>query len=105
MNLGERKYEDFEALTDLIEDAGCSRVAVMISGNGREYPIWANLGAPREDLEIEWIVVGTPSEKYRDYSFEPCAAICQYCPPEWTTFRDLMLVYEDHNHRLFLKEQ
>ena len=102
---GQREYDAYKAITDKIVDANCSTVAIMISGNGTEYPFWANLGAPRDDLEIQWVVVGTPSDKYMDESFEPCAAICQYCPKEWTTFRDLMLVYEDHNHQLFLKEQ
>ncbi len=103
LNLGRRTYEEFAALTDPIEQAGCSRVAVMLSGNGREYPIWANLGAPRKDLEIQWIVVDTPSEKYRDLSFEPCAAICQNCPEEWDRFQDLPLFGEWRDQRLFLR--
>ncbi len=103
-NMGERQYTEFLPITNPISDVGCSQVAMLISGNGREYPFWRNLGAPRDDLKLEWIVVGTPSEKYRDQSFTPCAAICQYCPSEWTIFRDLYLSLKDREYVLFLKE-
>lgn len=104
LNLDERRYEEFAPLTDPIQEASCSAVGIMISGNGREYPIWSNLGAPREDLEIEWIVVGTPSDKYRDHSFEPCAVICQHCPDEWKEFSGLPLYLEKGDHKLYLQK-
>ena len=50
---GQREYGAYKAITDKIVDANCSTVAIMISGNGTEYPFRINLGAPRDDLEIQ----------------------------------------------------
>jgi hypothetical protein len=97
-----KQYQVYKEMSDLILTAGCNDIAMMISGAGAEYPIWVYLGAPRGDLRIEWIISGDPSEKYRDLSFDPCAAICQYCPQDWETFRELPLVYERFSFRLFL---
>jgi hypothetical protein len=51
---------------------------MAISGAGAEYPYWLLLGAPRDDLRIEWIVAGTPSAQYSDPEL-PCAIICDTC--------------------------
>ena len=72
-------YEPVKSLTGLILNAQCRDVGIAISGAGAEYPYWVLLGAPREDLRIEWIVAGTPSAQYSDASFKPCAIICDTC--------------------------
>jgi hypothetical protein len=102
-NVGQ--YQVYKEMSDLILSAGCDDIAMMISGAGAEYPIWVYLGAPRDNLRIEWIISGSPTEKYRDLSFDPCAAICQYCPKDWETFRELPLVFQGSSFRLFLSEQ
>lgn len=65
-------------IADAILQAGCHNVAVMLSGNGAEYPYWSLLGKPAAGIRIEWIVSG-PSDRYRDLSYQPCAVICQGC--------------------------
>ncbi len=62
-------------LTDPIIQQGCNQVGMMINGDDPEYYFWVELGAPRKDLQIEWIVAGTPSERYRPADFKPCAVI------------------------------
>ena len=99
-NVGQ--YQVYKEMSDLILAEGCDDIAMMISGAGAEYPIWVYLGAPRGNLRIEWIISGDPTDKYRDLSFDPCAAICQYCPKDWETFRELPLVYQRYSFRLFL---
>jgi hypothetical protein len=96
----ERPYRD---MTDLIRQANCSQVGVMLSGNSAEYPVWVLLGAPRQDLLIEWIVGGDRYQRYEDSDFHACAIICEDCPAEWTTLRDLPIQYDDQSYRLYLQ--
>lgn len=92
-------YREFAAS---IRAASCNSVGVMLRGDMAEYPLWAYLGAPRSDLTIEWIVAGTPSERYRRPDFEPCAIVCDSsCPADWTTVRDLPLRLNHTGFRLF----
>ena len=72
----------YTEITDRIRSEGCQSVGVAISGNGAEYPIWAFLGAPAEELNMGWIVAGTPSASFADPNFEPCAIICEDCPTD-----------------------
>lgn len=91
---------------DRIKNEGCSRVGVMITGDGPEYPIWVFLGAPNSKLEVEWIVSDTPSAKYEDTEFKPCAVICdRSCPHRWESIRGLPLSYEIREYRLFISEK
>jgi hypothetical protein len=89
----------------LIREAECSTVGIALSGNAPEYLTWAVLGAPRPDLRVEWIVAGTPSARFADPEFAPCAVVCdESCPAEWTTIRGLPLAYERAGYRLFLRQ-
>jgi hypothetical protein len=86
----------------LIREAGCSTVGIALSGNAPEYLLWVVMGAPRPDLQLGWIVAGTPSARYEDPSFAPCAVVCdESCPSDWTTIRGLPLAYERSGYRLF----
>lgn len=92
-------YREFAAS---IRAASCNSVGLMLRGDTAEYPLWAYLGAPRPELTIEWIVAGTPSERYRRPDFEPCAIMCDSsCPADWTTVRDLPLRLDHAGYRLF----
>ncbi len=93
--------QPYQAISRTINDASCSSVGLMLSGGAVEYPLWVLLGAPRDDLHIEWIVSG-PSSRYETPGFQPCAVICQRCPEEWQTVRDLPVVYDDATFRLYL---
>ena len=93
----------FLAVAGAIESAQCTKVGVMFCGDCAEYVLWAYLGAPREDLRIEWIVAGTPSERYADPDFRPCAVVCdRSCPGDWTEIRGLSLAMERSGLRLFM---
>jgi hypothetical protein len=96
-------FEPYNDLTRKIKEAQCDKVGIMLSGNGFEYPLWVLLGAPRETLEIEWIVAGTPSALYEDPNFTPCAVICESCPQDWEGIRGLPLDYRRSNFQLFLQ--
>lgn len=94
--------EPIREIADRIQSRGCTAVGVMLTGDGPEYPWWVYLGAPRDDLVIEWIVAATPSERYRRADFEPCAAVCDAsCPPQWSTVGDLPLRLEVSGYRLY----
>lgn len=85
-----------------IEEAGCSQVGLMLTGNGAEYPLWYMLKAPRRDLRLEWIVADTYSANLSDPTFEPCAVICEDCRIQSQTFRGLPQVFERAPYRLYL---
>jgi hypothetical protein len=85
-----------------IEEAGCSQVGLMITGNGAEYPLWSMLKAPRQDLRMEWIVADTSSAILSDPNFTPCAVICEDCKLQSDTFRGLPIVFERAPYRLYL---
>jgi len=85
----------------IIQDESCTSVGIMLPGGEIEYQIWALLGSPRSDLQIEWIVSDTPSARYADPDFKPCALICLECPEDWEAFSGLPEVYKSQPFRLF----
>ncbi|NIM94649.1 MAG: hypothetical protein GTO18_13190 [Anaerolineales bacterium] len=86
-----------------IEEAGCTHIGILLSGNGVEYPFWVMLGAPDEDLRIEWLVRGTSSSKFWDPDFTPCAIICEDCSIDSDVFRGLPINHERAPYRLYLE--
>jgi hypothetical protein len=90
-------------ITSLIKQADCSTVGMMLLGNSAEYPLWVLLGAPRDNLHIEWIVGGELYQHYRTPNFHPCAIICESCPSDWTNLRGLPIVYDDQTLRLYMQ--
>ncbi|MGB2896419.1 MAG: hypothetical protein WBB65_09700 [Anaerolineales bacterium] len=90
-------------ITERITEEWCTSVALSISGGGAEYPFWVLLGAPRDELQIEWLVSGTPSAAYRDADFKACAVICdETCPSEWEEVNGLPLTYRTAGFRLYM---
>jgi hypothetical protein len=100
--LGQHLIEPYTKITDIIQKTGCKNVGIMLSGSGAEYPLWVLLDAPDPNLDMEWIVSGTPSEIYRKTEFKPCAVICEKCPEDWDEFRGLPVRYEGSGFRLFI---
>ena len=90
-------------ITERITAEGCTSVALAISGGGAEYPFWVLLGAPRDELQIEWLVSGTPSASYKDADFKACAVICdRTCPSEWEEVNGLPLTHSTAGYRLYM---
>jgi hypothetical protein len=89
-----------------VKDAACTSVGVMLSGDAAEYPLWPLLGDPKERIRIEWLVAGTPSARYRDPNFQPCAVVCDFsCPDGWTEVRGLPLALDTAGYRLYLSKK
>ena len=96
--------ELYQQIASRILQIDCQNVGLMISGAwpSAEYPFWALLDAPRDDLQIEWLVTGTPSARFSEIDFKACAIICDLsCPNEWQTIRGLPLSYENGGFRLY----
>jgi hypothetical protein len=68
--------EAYRDVASRVEQSACTSVGVMLGGDSAEYPLWPLLYAPRQSMRIEWIVAGTPSARYVDPTFQPCAVIC-----------------------------
>jgi hypothetical protein len=97
-------YKVYNDLVHRTQEKDCRTVALVLRGSAAEYPFWVLMGAPRDDLEIEWIVAGTPSAQFRDTQFQPCAVICDSsCPDEWEEVWGLPLAHERAGFRLYVK--
>jgi len=81
--------DQYRAIVDEIDRIQCSKVGLMLGGSAMEYLLWAELGAPMDDLEIEWIVSGTPTERYAQEDFSPCGIICEKCAKDMLVVRGL----------------
>lgn len=99
---GKDLIDPYVEMTSRIKAQGCDLIGVNLSGNSAEYPIWAMLGAPQSGIEIHWTIGGTPSEKYFDESFAPCAVICESCPSDQTRYRGLEKNETFMGYQLFL---
>ncbi|OGO18317.1 MAG: hypothetical protein A2Z14_03895 [Chloroflexi bacterium RBG_16_48_8] len=97
----------YKTITDRIKDHDYSSVGLILSGSASEYLWWVLLDAPQENLQIEWIVSDSPTTRYEDPSFKPCAVIGENCPSEWTKFRGIPLVsnLDEIPYKLFLENK
>jgi hypothetical protein len=96
--------ERYQELASLIQANQCNQVGIMLRGGNAEYPLWVYLGAPSNDLTIEWIVEGTPSASYKIEDFQACAVICDTsCPNEWEMLKELPLFENKEGYRLFMR--
>ncbi len=86
-----------------ISEAECLEIGLVLAGNSLEYPFWTLLGAPQEDLHLEWIVEDTYSSVLAHEDFDPCAIICEDCLFKDDTFRGLRLVHSRAPYSLYLK--
>jgi hypothetical protein len=72
-------YPAYKAMTDEINARGFQRVGLNLTNYSEEYPIWVMLGAPDEDLRIDWLTSDPASERYLDHGFDPEAIVCEEC--------------------------
>jgi hypothetical protein len=93
----------FTSLVAQVEATGCADVGIMLNGDAGEYLFWQLFRTPLSKLRIEWIVAGTPSERYKPMDFEPCEVICEGCSAEQATIRDLPLFSLENGYALYLK--
>jgi hypothetical protein len=99
-------YKVYQDLVHRTQEQECRAVAIALRGTAAEYPFWVLMGSPRDDLEIEWIVAGTPSAQFRVTHFQPCVVVCDSsCPAEWEDVRGLPLAHERADFRLFLQNR
>ncbi len=72
-------YPVYKAMTDEIHERGFRQVGLNLTDHSEEYPLWVLLGAPDENLRIEWVTSDPASEQYLNPNFEPEAIICEGC--------------------------
>lgn len=95
------RRDDYVEFTNQIKDAGCSRVGLMLEGEDPEYLLWVLMGAPRRELQIEWVVSGVTS-RYAPKDFKPCALICHGCSSGQVNIPGLELAIYTHDMWLYL---
>ncbi|MGB8253333.1 MAG: hypothetical protein WCF08_08955 [Anaerolineaceae bacterium] len=74
----------------------------MLNGDAGEYLFWKLFDVPQEQLRIEWIVAGTPSEKYEPRDFAPCAVICEGCGVDQPSIRGMDLFSLENGYTLYM---
>jgi hypothetical protein len=93
----------YQQIAGMINSGGCQSVGIMLGGDAAEYPFWPLLGEPQGGRRLEWLVGGTPSARYRDPAFKPCAVICDgSCPDDWTSVNGLPLDLVNGSYRVFM---
>ena len=92
----------YRSMTGEILSNGCSIVGIMLGGDTAEYPLWVLLGAPRSDLQVEWIVAGELATKQLLPQFRPCAVVCEDCPGEMQEIRGLPVHSAIGNFTLYM---
>lgn len=70
--------EPFKKIAENIQAIHCNQVGIMLNGDDPEYLFWHVLGAPRQNLNIDWIVADVTT-KYEQVDYKPCAVICNNC--------------------------
>lgn len=91
----------YHEIAAYIKDADCLQVGLNMGGMAAEYPLWMLLGAPRPDLQIEWLVSGR-SARYAKADFRPCAVICDGCDGQ-QAYNGLPFVHAYDSLRLYLQ--
>jgi hypothetical protein len=92
-------------VVETIQKSSCQDIGLMLGGDDAEYLWWIMLDAPWNRMRLEWVVSGTPSSRYTDPGFHPCAVICTSCPEEWSEASGNPLVLDTGPVRLFLSQQ
>lgn len=91
----------YHEIAAYLKDADCLQVGLDMGGMAAEYPLWVLLGAPRDDLRIEWFVSG-PSKRYAQADFRPCGVLCEGCQDQ-QSYNGLPLIYHYDTFRLYLQ--
>jgi len=95
----------YRAIAGVINDRDINDIGVNLTTSSEEYPFWALLGAPDDNLQIEWVDVETASAKYLSDQFKPQAIICENCAREDVVrYTENYEVINFSNFDLFLKD-
>jgi len=92
----------FTQLGSDIRESNCRDIGIRARGGSLSYLYWHALDKPNDDFRIEYLVAGTPSARYADDTFEPCAVICEDCPSEQVVYNDLPLNKDYGYFKLYL---
>ena len=75
-------HETYREISDLIRNRGIEEIGLHLMPRRAEYPFWALLGAPRDNIELRWLVASDASAPYLIEDFSPAVIICEDCPPD-----------------------
>ncbi len=75
------EYKAYWAITNTIDTMGITQIGLDLTSESEEYPFWAMLGAPDEDLHIEWVNTDTASNVLLDEDYSPEAIIAEGLSP------------------------
>jgi hypothetical protein len=71
--------DEYEAIAQSIQDAGCKQVGLSIAVRDFEYTFWWLIDAPQSGIQLQHEKTTSYSAKYKDPGFGACAVICTEC--------------------------
>jgi len=96
--------DEYEAIAQSIQEAGCKRVGLSIAERDFEYTFWWLLDAPQSGIQLQHEKTTPQSAKYKAPGFGACAVICTECELKGDYYASWDLV--DYGHvKLFLKPE
>lgn len=99
-------YKAYWAISLEIKELNLKNIGLDLTSESEEYPLWALLGAPDENLHIEWIDTETASAALLDPNFIPGAIIAEGLSPA-----EIAQYSKEYEHRsyfgmdLFIKDE
>jgi hypothetical protein len=90
---GHLKVPHQEIAVHILETT-CDQVGLVLKGNDAEYPLWMLLGAPTNDLRMDWAIEDKYVAQSGQSMVEPCAVILHPCAEDQGMFAGLPRVYE-----------
>jgi hypothetical protein len=71
--------DEYQAITNRIQELGCRQVGLRIDSHDPEYLFWRLLDASPQAVTLENVDPLPELLRYRDPTFRPCAIICTIC--------------------------
>jgi hypothetical protein len=73
----DENYKAYRWVTNEIKNLGITKIGLDLTSESEEYPYWALLDSPNDDLRIEWIATETASAGLLDEDFIPEVIIAE----------------------------
>lgn len=100
-----KDYKAYWAVTNTIKTLEINQIGLDLMAESEEYPFWAMLGAPNEDLHIEWVHTDTASQGLLDEDYLPEVIIAEgLSPSEISRYSESYTHQSYFNLDLFIKD-
>ncbi len=96
--------DEYEYVTHVIKEAGCSEVGLWLHYEDLEYTFWWLLRAPQSGIQLRFVKAPPELQRYLHPDYQPCAIICTVCEGE-SSFQGVPLAGDYGHVQLFLEPE